>query len=81
MTVFLNMYLMYNMYKIKLHRTSKCLWPIYIDIFVVILFFFFVDIFVNNFLKAHRSVLHKITKNLLYFWDIYNVSVWENFAL
>ena len=24
-----------NMYKIKPHKTSKCLWPVYIDMFVV----------------------------------------------
>ena len=26
---------LYNMYKIKLHETSKCLLPVYTDMFVV----------------------------------------------
>ena len=65
---------MYEMYKIK-HKTSKCLWPVYIDMFG----FFYV--FVNNFLKIYRSGLHKVTKDLVYFWDVYDVSVWEMLAI
>ena len=33
--------------------------------------------FLPHFLKIHRSVLHKITIDLLYFWDVYDVSLWE----
>ena len=32
---------LYNMYTIKLHKTSKCLWPVYIDKLVVKLKGFF----------------------------------------
>ena len=28
--------------------------------------------------KIHRSVPHKITIDLLYFWDVYDVNLWEN---
>ena len=31
----------------------------------------------NHFLKTLRSVLHKITIDPLYFWDIYDVNQWE----
>ena len=52
------------MYKIKLHKTSKCLWLVYIDMFVVKWMFFLC--FQNHFAKIHRNVLHKITIDLLY---------------
>ena len=52
------------MYKIKLHKTSKCLWPVYIDMFVVKWMFFLC--FQNHFPKIHRNVLHKVTTDLLY---------------
>ena len=60
---------LYNMYKIKLHKTSKCLWPPYKHMFVVESFFF--DIFINHFPRIPRSVLRKITIDLLYFWNAY----------
>ena len=56
---------LYNMCKIKLHKTSKCLGPIYIDMFVMKWGFF--DVFINHFAKIHRSVPRKITIDLLYF--------------
>ena len=67
---------LYNMCKIKLHKTSKCLWPVYTDIFFVKWMFFF-GVFLNHFPKIHRSVLRKITIDPLYFWDIYDVNLWE----
>ena len=45
------------MYKIKLHLTSKCLWPEYVDMFVVKWMNFF-GVFINHFRKIHGSVLH-----------------------
>ena len=48
---------LYNMYTIKLHKTSKCLWPVYIDKLVVKLKVF-LKVFINHFPKIHRSVLH-----------------------
>ena len=38
---------------------------------------FFFDVFINYLPKIHRSVLHKIAIDLLYFWDVYDVSLWE----
>ena len=35
------------------------------------------DAFTNYFPKIHRSVLYKITIELLYFWDVYDIIVWE----
>ena len=68
------------MYKIKLHKTSKCLWRVYIDMFVVKWNVFF-KVFINHFLKIHRSVLRKITIDLLYFLNVYDVNLWkENFG-
>ena len=64
------------MYKIKLHKTSKFLWPILIDMYVVKWMVFFY-VFINHFPKIHRSVLHKITIDLLYFWDVYDANLWE----
>ena len=64
------------MYEITLHKTSKCLWPVYIDMFVEKWMFFF-DVFLNHFPKIDRSVLHKITIDLLYFGDVYDVNLWE----
>ena len=31
----------------------------------------------THFPKIHRSVLLKITIDLLYFWDVYDVNLWE----
>ena len=45
---------------------------IYTDMFV------FFDVFINHFMKIQRSVFHKITLDLLYFWGIYNINLWEN---
>ena len=30
-----------------------------------------------HFPEIHRSVLRKITIDLLYFWDVYDVNLWE----
>ena len=30
-----------------------------------------------HFSKIHRSILRKITIDLLYFWDVYDISLWE----
>ena len=64
------------MYKIKLHKTSECLWLVYIDMFVVKWMFFF-NVLINHFPKIHRSVPCKITIDLLYFRDVYDVNLWE----
>ena len=37
----------------------------------------FFKAFINHFPKVHRSVVHKITIDLLYFWDVYDVNLWE----
>ena len=58
------------MYKIKLHKTSECLLPVHIDMLWKNFFF---DVFINFFPKIHISVLCKITIDLLYFWDAYDV--------
>ena len=42
---------------------------------------FFPDVFINHFQKIHRSVLLKTTIDLLYFWDVYDVSLWEKLAI
>ena len=65
------------MYKIKLHETSECPWPVYTDMFVwyVEVNVFFFDVFVNHFPKIHRSSLRKITRDLLYFWDVCEVNL------
>ena len=42
---------------------------------------FFFDVFINHLLKNHRSVVLKITVDLLYFWDIYDVNLWEKLAI
>ena len=39
---------------------------------------FFSDNFINHFQKIHESVLHKIKTDLLYFWAIYDINLWEN---
>ena len=31
----------------------------------------------THFPKIHESAIHKITKDLLYFWDAYDVNFWE----
>ena len=69
-----------TMYKINLHKISKCLWPEYIDTFVVKLIFFF-EIFTNHLPKIHRSVLHKISIDLLYFRNISDVNLWKKLAI
>ena len=64
---------LYNMYKIKLHKTSKCLWPVYTDMFVVRWMSFF-----QRFHKSlSENVLCKMTIDLLYFRGIYDVNLWE----
>ena len=76
MTVFKDKTNLYNMYKIKLHKTSKCLWPVYKDVSAVKWMFFF-NVSINHFPRIHRSVLRKITIGLLYFWDVYDINLWE----
>ena len=41
----------------------------------------FFEVFINYFPKIHGSVLHKIAIDLLYFWDIYDINLWENFLV
>ena len=36
----------------------------------------FLAFFINHFPKFHRSVLHKIAIDLLYFWDVYDINLW-----
>ena len=66
------------MYKIKLIMSVT-----HIYIYIYIYFccemnvFFFFSVFINNFSKIHRNVLRKITKDLLYFWDIHDINLWE----
>ena len=72
---------LYIMCRIKLHKTSKCLWPVYIDMFAMKWTSFFFDVFINHLPKNHRSVLLKITVDLVYFWDIYDVNLWEKLAI
>ena len=67
------------MYKIKLQKTSKCLWPVDIDMLVVKWMLFF-DVFINHFQKIPRSVLHKITIDLWYFWNVCDVNLWGKLA-
>ena len=67
------------MYKIKCQRTSKCLWPVEIDMLVVKWMVFF-DVFINHFQKI-QSVLHKIAIDLSNFWDVYDVNLWEKLAI
>ena len=39
------------------------------------------DISINHFAKIHGSVLHKITIDLLHFWDVYDANLWEKLAI
>ena len=41
---------------------------------------FFFAVFINHFIKIHRIVLHKIA-DLLYFWEIYDVKLWQRLAI
>ena len=50
----------------------------YIEICLLSNDFFFFDNFINHFQKIHKSILHKITIDLLYFWDVYYINLWEN---
>ena len=69
---------LYNMNNIKLHKTSKCLWTVHIVMYVVKwMGVFFFNVFINHFPKIHRSVLCKIAIDPLYFWDIYDINLWE----
>ena len=36
---------------------------------------FFFEVFINHLPKIHITVLHKITTDLLYFWDVYDTSL------
>ena len=62
-----------NMYKIKLQKTSKCLWPLDIDMLVVKWMFFSTFSCIT-----FRSVLHKIAID---FWDVYDVNLCEKLAI
>ena len=42
---------------------------------------FFFEVFINRLPKIHRSVLRKITIDLLYFWDVYDVNLWQKLAI
>ena len=66
---------------IKLHKTSKCLWPVYIVLFLVRWMSFFFEIFINHLPKIHRNVLRKIVIDLLYFWDVYDINLCEKLAI
>ena len=68
------------MYKIKLHKTSKCLWSIYINTFVT-KWMFFLQSFHKSLTQNYRTVLCKVTIDPLYFWDIYDVNLWEKLAI
>ena len=35
------------------------------------------NVFINHFPKIYRSAPHKITMDLLYSWDVYNVNLQE----
>ena len=69
------------MYKVRLYKTSKCLWPVYINKHVCYEMIFFFKVFINSFLKICGSVFRKTTINLLYFWDVYDVSLWEKLII
>ena len=43
--------------------------------------FFVFNVSINHFLNIHRSVLCRITIDLLYFWDVYDISVWEKVTI
>ena len=43
--------------------------------------YFLFNVFINHFLRIHRSVLLKITIGLLYFRDIYDVNLWERLTI
>ena len=60
------------MHKIKHHKTSKCLWPLYTDICCEM------NVFFRRFHKSlSQNVLCKMTIDLLYFRDDYDVNLWE----
>ena len=42
---------------------------------------FFSRCFHNHFQKTNRSVLCKRTTDLLYFWDVYDINLWEKLAI
>ena len=60
----------------KLHKTSKCLSPVHIDMYVGKWKAFFWR-FHKSFSEIHWSILRKIAIDLLYFWDVYDVNLWE----
>ena len=60
------------MHKIKLHNTSKCLWPLYTDICCEM------NVFFRCFHKSlSENVLCKMAIDLLYFRDVYDINLWE----
>ena len=70
------------MYKTKLHKTSKFLCPhIYRSVNCEMNVVVFFKVFINHLPKIHRGVLRKITIDLLYFWDIYDVNLWEKLVI
>ena len=42
--------------------------------------FFFFDIFRNHFPKIHINVFREITRDVLYFWNAYDVNLWKNIS-
>ena len=53
---------------------------IYILYIYIYIWFFFFNVFINHFLKIHRSVLSKITIDLLYFWDACAINLSRSMA-
>ena len=54
---------------------------VYIDLFVVKWMFFFSEVFINHLPKILWSVLSKITIDLSYFWNVYDINLWEKLAI
>ena len=61
----------------KTSENFKMSVTLYIDMSVMKWMFFCFNVFINHFLKIHRSALHKITIDLLYFWDVCDINLWE----
>ena len=51
---------------------------VYINMFIVTWMGFY-EVFTDHFLKIHRSAVHKITIVLLYFYNAYDVNLWEKY--
>ena len=66
-----------NMYKIKLQNSCD---SVYVDLFVVKWMFFFRG-FYKSLTENPLKCFYKITLDLLYFWNVYDVSLWEKLAI